>query len=61
MTEGVECRFGHSKCEGEATGRNKWGVPMCNFCMRLWKSMDTHRQYMMTYRPKPRWNEWSRR
>jgi|9_EtaG_2_1085328.scaffolds.fasta_scaffold03837_5 hypothetical protein len=40
MTEGVECRYMHVKCEGEATGRNEYSIPMCKFCLRLWKSRE---------------------
>lgn len=31
------CKFRATKCKGEATTTNKWGIPMCEVCFRIWK------------------------
>ena len=34
----TKCKYmHHTKCKGEATERNKWGVGMCKPCLAHWK------------------------
>ncbi len=34
----TKCKYMHdTKCKGEATERNKWGVAMCEPCLVHWK------------------------